>query len=669
VTSDSTFQRKALPGLTCRLAGRAYLPYVTLLGVLLFTAIVYLPGLKGSFLFDDYPNLEKLGTRGPIESFELLRSYLKSGFAGPTGRPLSLLSFLIDANNWPADPWPFKRTNLIIHLLVGAVLFGTTRKLLVSIGRTAEAASWMAVLSTGLWLLNPFLVSSTLYAVQRMTLLAALFMLGGVWFYLHEREHIATNPRRAYATITIGVGVFTLLAMLSKENGVLLPLLLLVVHATLKKEWATPGPTRLWIAVCLGVPSILIVGYLLWVIPGSDRAFAFRDFTLYERLLSQPRFLWDYLYHLVIPHIQTQGLFQDGREVSRSLLQPWTTLPAIVGILALVAGAWTSRARWPLLSFALLFFFAGHLLESTTLSLELYFEHRNYLPAAFLFLPLAAGLHDTLAKRVRPLVVGTLSAALVGGYAIATWQHATLWGDEDKLLLVWAHTNPTSVRAQTSAAQTWSRNNNPQKALAILEEADQRLPGNALLISGVLAARAELGILTVADLKEGAQRIRKVRFDPQAIRALEDLVAMINAKGPQPEYANVLNDLLQGIREDLAGSIPPAHRMTLYLQGLLLAGQGHPDAALPYFVSALDYYHSVDSGLRMVSDLALLGEYHAALEMLSHCEALLGTLGDADLEVSRQTMESEIKRVRANLLTDLENQQASARVSSGIDTP
>jgi hypothetical protein len=223
-------------------AVRQYAAYAALVGVLFLTALIYWPGLAGSFLFDDYPNLEKLGTRGPIESFELLRQYVTSGFSGPTGRPLSLLSFLIDANNWPTDPWPFKRTNVVIHLIVGVVLFATTHKLFVSIGRSARDASWIALLATSLWLVNPFLVSTTLYAVQRMTQLAALFALGGIWFYLRGRELLAIDPRRGYATLCIGLPVFTLLAMLSKENGALLPLLVLVLHATLNRRWATPAP-------------------------------------------------------------------------------------------------------------------------------------------------------------------------------------------------------------------------------------------------------------------------------------------------------------------------------------------------------------------------------------------------------------------------------------------
>src|SRR5690606_35304115 len=143
----------------------------------------------------------------------------------------SLLSFLIDANNWPAEAWPFKRTNLVIHLTVGLVLFGTTRALLLSIGRSTSEAYWLGLAATALWLVNPFLVSTTLYVVQRMTQLAALFVLAGVWCYLHGRI-LLTRSRTWQGYIFLGVGVplCTLLATLSKENGALLPLLLLVIQ-------------------------------------------------------------------------------------------------------------------------------------------------------------------------------------------------------------------------------------------------------------------------------------------------------------------------------------------------------------------------------------------------------------------------------------------------------
>src|SRR6185312_14146904 len=82
----------------------------------------FAPGLGGSFLFDDYVNLSALGEYGGVRNAYTLSLYLTSGLADLTGRPLSLLSFLVDADNWPAQPAPFLRTNILLHLLNGALL-------------------------------------------------------------------------------------------------------------------------------------------------------------------------------------------------------------------------------------------------------------------------------------------------------------------------------------------------------------------------------------------------------------------------------------------------------------------------------------------------------------------------------------------------------------------
>lgn len=636
--------------------------YAALLSVLLVTTLIYLPGLNGSFLFDDFPNLERLGTRGPIVSWDLLRLYLDSGFAGPTGRPLSLLSFLIDANNWPADPWPFKRTNLVIHLAVGLVLFGTTRALLLSVGRSAAESYWLSLAATALWLVNPFLVSTTLYVVQRMTQLAALFVLAGIWCYLHGRA-LLTKSRTwgGYLFLGVGVPLCTLLATLSKENGALLPLLLLATQWALKDRWTTRGPSRLWTATYLALPSIAVAAYLVSILPDASAAYASREFTLYERLLSQPRFMWDYLYHLFVPHIQTQGLFQDGRLVSTGILSPWTTVPALLGVLAAIAAAVAVRKVAPLVTLAVIFFFAGHVLESTVVPLEMYFEHRNYLPSAFLFLPVVGYMYDRAWSKSRRLVTSGLVAAF-GVYALATWQHATLWGDEDALLLVWAHTNPQSTRAQVTAAQTWLRNGEPERALATLEAANARMPNNALITGNILAVRAQLGLLTLAELEAGARTIRETKFDAQTLRALEILVNLVNDRSLPPDYARIVDELLEGIRDDLDGSIPPVHRMTFFLQGMLHGGQGDREKTLHYFIQALEHYNTVDAGLRMVAELAGFGYYEEGLEMLDRSEALF-LRTDMDAPHQRH-YETAIHQLRMALLEDID----STRIVAPADT-
>src|SRR5690348_1597230 len=82
----------------------------------------YHPGLSGDFLFDDFANLPALGATGPVDNWATFWRYITSGGADPTGRPLTLLSFLIDSRDWPSSPYPFKVTNVILHLVNGASL-------------------------------------------------------------------------------------------------------------------------------------------------------------------------------------------------------------------------------------------------------------------------------------------------------------------------------------------------------------------------------------------------------------------------------------------------------------------------------------------------------------------------------------------------------------------
>jgi hypothetical protein len=133
----------------------------------------YSPGLHGGFLFDDFANLPALGGDGP------------------TGRPLTLLSFLLDARNWPADPFPFKRTNLILHLLNGGLLYLLLIRLGKLISNDTTRYRIGATFGATIWLLHPLLVSTTLYIVQREAMLPATCVLAGLLLWLRGREHLA----------------------------------------------------------------------------------------------------------------------------------------------------------------------------------------------------------------------------------------------------------------------------------------------------------------------------------------------------------------------------------------------------------------------------------------------------------------------------------------------
>ena len=183
------------------------------LGTLLLAWFAYHPGLHGGFVFDDFVNLDALGKTGRVDNWPAFWRYLTSGTADPTGRPLALLSFLLDARDWPADPRPFLRTSILLHLLNGALLFALLRQLGRRLDGASKRTDAAALLGTGLWLLHPLFVSTTLYIVQREAMLSTTFVLLGLLAWGHGRNLIARSPRAGVAWMLCGIGLGTLLAM------------------------------------------------------------------------------------------------------------------------------------------------------------------------------------------------------------------------------------------------------------------------------------------------------------------------------------------------------------------------------------------------------------------------------------------------------------------------
>jgi len=194
-----------------RPSGRVFyasLPALLFAGVLLAAYVVLSPALQGGFLFDDEPNLSDLGAYGGVVDWASFKAYVLSGFSGPTGRPLAMMSFLIDDYTWPSAPYAFKRTNLLLHLLNYAALVWASLNLGRLFRLSEQRAAWLAVLNASLWVLHPLLISTTFYVVQRMAMLAATFSFLALAAYLHGRRLWPERPRRALiwmsASITLG---------------------------------------------------------------------------------------------------------------------------------------------------------------------------------------------------------------------------------------------------------------------------------------------------------------------------------------------------------------------------------------------------------------------------------------------------------------------------------
>ena len=168
-----------------------------------------------------------------------------------------------------------------------------------------------------------------------------------------------------------------------------------------------------------------------------------RNFNMIERLYSEARIVSEYLYNLIVPQVELKGLYQDGFYISKSLTQPITTLYSIVFLFSLLLLALMFRKKYPLCALAILFFFTAHLMESTVIGLELYFEHRNYLSAIFLFLPIASGFYS-LKKYIDSRLVYFIILLILSILSFFTYERAKLWGNTDQLQLYWAKNSPDS---------------------------------------------------------------------------------------------------------------------------------------------------------------------------------------------------------------------------------
>ena len=476
-----------------------------LFAALALVALAYLPGLRGPFVFDDYPNILNNPTVAVTEfTPQALHTAAVSNNSGPLGRPLAALSFALD--HYRAGgfyPLAFKLTNLAIHLLNVLLVYVLAGRLARRLGAD-EIAPAVALFCALLWGVHPLQLTSVLYVVQRMTSLAATFTLAAVLCWLQARERWSGwGPRgvgdAAYSTAGAGhardrdaatghdgahlptaavagmgrsyngnaagrfpalgwllaCGVFFGLGLLSKENAILLPLYLGVIELCLWRQAGTrpqPDPGRRaatgFFVVTLLAPLLVGLALFAWQPGLLLDGYASRPFTLGERLLTESRVLWFYVGLVLLPTPARLGLYHDDITLSTGLLEPWTTLLALDGWLLVLMAAILLRRRAPVFAFGVLWFLAGHALESTVVPLEIAHEHRNYLPSFGLLFAAVYGVARFAHHARRGRLYGALGMAAVAAFAFGTFGRAASWHSEDTIIEALYRHHPQSASAQ-----------------------------------------------------------------------------------------------------------------------------------------------------------------------------------------------------------------------------
>ena len=588
------------------------------LTILLLTAACYFPSLSGPFIFDDIPNLSPIGEFGGIHSWETFKQYVFSGGAGPLGRPVSLASFALNAQDWPASPYPFKVTNLILHLFNGALLYLLATQLLSGLqGKTP--ARKMALVAMAIWLLHPLLVSTTAFVVQRMTQLSAMFVLLGLIGYLHGRTLLPSKPRQAWLWIIGSMGSGGALAILSKETGVLLPLFALCIEMSVfSADRKTPRKRLLWL-LCL--PVFMLLVYMASLLPGIENTYLARDFTLTERLLTQPRILLDYLSNTLYPQMRGSGIYHDDYPISAGILSPLTTLFSLLTLCALLASACAFRKKFPLFALAVFWFLAGHFLESSIIPLELYYEHRNYLP--IMGIAILAGKASFPSQGDLKKIAPFLALLFILFESFITWQNASMWSSQARLVHFTLLEHPTSLRALERAALYAAANKDYRKTLDYLQAATEHHPHKHSLKLSVIQTKCLLNELDKAEIKQVALLIAQGTYEKESIQYLPEFTRLAKNQVCNALDFEAIHLLLDAIAAQAALPGPGASKYAIHYQrGMLYAAEGRTDEAMIAMDTAYAVRAMIDAPLLQTVWMISVRNYKLAQKYLNTAKHL-----------------------------------------------
>ena len=570
------------------------------LGFIYIFFYIYQQAQGLTWQFDDYINLKDLSN---VSSLQGLNNFIFGGVAGPTGRPVSLLTFLANYNDWMTNhPWGFVETTLIWHLLntclVFLLVFNIAKIHIQNIHQSYLFAAIVAIV----WAILPIHASANLMPIQRMTHVSAFFMLTTLLGYVYFRTHLSSKQSPVLnLMLVIGwVVIGTILAVYSKENGAVVITMLALLELFFLKRIAYSAYPKLWklgIYVALLTVPLFMLLYLGKNWAGINHHFEFyRDRSLADHLATQIIILWEYLKQIILPRAALLGPFHDGHPVYHwNMWQPYIAVTAWM-VTIFVGWKYKAYTLGKFLLFALLWYFAAHQIESSIIPLELYFEHRNYL-ASLGWVLFITVIFTEIYKKSKGLSPLHALGGLYLLYLIFNLQQVTsLWGKPLLAAEMWSNYQPDSPRAAQMLASQYKQEGFQDASLKVLSEFAQAHPQNISLEMQVLAETCEentiqQNINSLQLLKKHVPQISLPADITVSIAYLGDLVRQKKCAGISlKDYLDFLNVARQVPKIQQNASV--MHHVN-YETALTYQEIGDTEAYLSYATQAFYNYPSL----------------------------------------------------------------------------
>jgi tetratricopeptide (TPR) repeat protein len=555
------------------------------------SSLVFLPGISGPFVFDDFSNItgNKFLRFDELNLSNLYQAAMSSN-AGTLKRPLAMLTFAL--NSWFAGGMnsaePFKVWNLVIHSANSILILMLTVKIIgaasVSINKGSKSAEnlifryplFFAMIIAVLWAVHPIQLTSILYVVQRMTSLSAFFVLLALISYVSGRQYQETSQYQFILYCFLLPAILLILGLVSKENAVLLPVFILSLELTvfsnkpvwggLKRNQLTGFIFRPWFIIAT---VSLVTAILVYIFqPG----YTGRLFSMPERLLTESRVVATYIYLILAPRLSGFALHHDDVVISQGLLTPPTTLLSIVFLISLIVISWLIRRRLPLISFGIFFFFAGQLLESTFIPLEIMHEHRNYLPSFGLIFAGVAGI-TALSDLLKNKIILALIPGFLAAFSFTSIVRAGDWSNVVSLYSNEVIHHPKSVRTLIEYSGILNLLHRKDDAMEMVSEAIRLKPDNPILQIELRKYEKFNSPETIAQDERINSLLKNYPLNPFLKLQLESVVECLPTECGQ--LLNPLEQWLVTIINREKGVNDPSYFMYLLGRTYILQGRGN----------------------------------------------------------------------------------------------
>jgi Tfp pilus assembly protein PilF len=403
-----------------------------------------------------------------------------------------------------------------------------------------------------------------------MNSLAAMLYVLSLLFYVKFRM---TADGRLKWPLLAGCVFSGLMALGTKEIAVTLPVFIFLYEwyffQKLNLQWA-----RRYFLIPVGLAVLSVVLSLVYLdydpIAVILSSYKHRDFTLSQRLLTEPRVVIFYVSLLLWPRPSRLNLEHDFA-VSHSLVDPLTTMLSIAAIAILIVAAVFFARKEPLLSFGILWFFGNLAIESSFIGLELVFEHRTYLPSMVVIL----GIVSVIFRYLKPGWAGVIFLCIVGTlFSAWTVERNRVWADDVVLYQDCVRKSPNKARAHNNLGTALSLRGRLPEAIRHYQTAIKIEPGYA-------DAHYNLGYALVkqGNLEKGIYHfLETLRIRPRHVKALNNIGVALALKG---NYRQAIEYFRKSLK------LYPRDPDTLNNIGSALSRQGDLDAAGQHFIRAL----------------------------------------------------------------------------------